>query len=440
MLQEAYLMNVEGRAPDTRNPAMAGGAVQPWADAPAYVLIVDLLAMFAAVALPWSATVTTVLMVGWSIAVIPTIDWDELIRSLALPACALPLALFVLADIGVLWSDGPWEFGLQAVNPVSKLLLLPLLLQHFRRSDRVLWVLIGFVLSSAIMMMLSWVALADPSTLTAALPVEQALGRHQPFTLCALALVGPALVGYLRGQTGAAFALAGLGALFFSHELLVTPAQTICIAITTLMLVLAIRHLSRRLAMLLLGAAAVTGSVAWAASPLLSRPIVQNVVQHHLTLSGGGAMEGRPDWRRTMASLAEAPLLGHGTGAMRPPFAADARPPQQMRGTGHDVQTQSLYVAWQWGLVGLVLLGAMWIGHIRLVRGRDGIAWVGLTIVVQTCVGSLVSGNVFGVNEGWVYVIGLGAAGGVALRRRVGDPDKASAIVADADLPVGSVF
>lgn len=435
MLQEAYLMNVEGRAPDTPNLEAAGGAGRPWAEAPAYLLILDLLAIFAAVTLPWSTTATTVLMVGWSIAVIPTIDWDEFIRSLALPACALPLALFVLADIGVLWSDGPWELGVQAVNPVSKLLLLPLLLYHFRRSDRAPWVLMSFAMSSAVMMMLSWVALADPSTLAAALPVEQALGSHQPFTLCALALVGPALAGHARGQTAAAFAFAGLSALFLSHELLVTPAQTACVTTTTLVLVLAIRHVSRRLAVLLLAAAALTGSVAWAASPLLSRPIVQTVVQMHLSiLTGDGAAERRPDWRRALASLAEAPLLGHGTGAIRPPFAADARGPLEVRGTGRDAQ--SLSVAWQWGLAGVVLLAAMWISHIHLVRGRDGIGWVGLTIIVQTCVGSMLGSNVVGVNEGWIYVIGLGVAGGVALRRRAGDPDKAPRPA----LPVGSVF
>ncbi|BAM92584.1 hypothetical protein S58_66170 [Bradyrhizobium oligotrophicum S58] len=419
MLQEAYLMNVEGGASNSpANLGTTGWAPPSWAEAPAYALVVDLLVTLAAVTLPWSLTATAALMVCWSIAVIPTIDWDELIRSLTLPACALPLALFAMADIGVLWSEGPWEAGLQAINPVSKLLLLPFLFYHFRRSERAVWVFIGFLVSSMALMMLSWIALADPSLVPAGLPIGRDFGQRQQFTLCALALAAPAAAVYQRGQVRMAIGLAGASLLFFAHDLVVGPARTTCIATTILLLALAIRHFSRRLAIVLLASVAVTGGVAWAAAPLLSGPLVDIVVHRHISaLNGGGPAERQADWRRSIASIAEAPLFGHGTGAIRPQSAVDAPGPREMPGTARDPQNQSLSVVLQWGLAGLVLLYAMWISHIRLVRGRDWIAWVGLAIVVQTFVGSLLSANLFDVNEGWIYVIGIGVVGGVALGR-----------------------
>ncbi|UFZ01559.1 O-antigen ligase family protein [Bradyrhizobium ontarionense] len=419
MLQEAYLMNVEGGA--SNSPADLGNtgwAPPSWAEAPAYAVVVDLLVTLAAVTLPWSMTATAVLMVCWSIAVIPTIDWDELIRSLTLPACALPLALFALADVGVLWSEGPWEAELQAINPVSKLLLLPLLLYHFRRSERAVWVFVGFLVSSMALMMLSWIALADPSLMPAGLRIDREFGQRQQFTLCALALAAAALAVYERGQIRMAIGLAGSSLVFFAHDLVADPARTTCVATTILLLVLLIRHFSRRIAVVLLASAAVTGGVAWAATPLLSGPIVEIVVHRHMSaLNGGGPVDRQADWRRSIASIAEAPLFGHGTGAIRPLSAIDAPGPREMRGTARDPQNQSLSVVLQWGLAGLILLYAMWISHIRLVRGGDWIAWVGLVIVVQTVVGSLLSANLFDLNEGWIYVIGVGVAGGVALGR-----------------------
>ena len=50
------------------------------------------------------------------------------------PESLLPLAFFALAVAGMLWADGPWAVRLQGLHPVSKLLVIPLLLYHFSRS------------------------------------------------------------------------------------------------------------------------------------------------------------------------------------------------------------------------------------------------------------------------------------------------------------------
>ena len=44
--------------------------------------------------------------------------------------------------------------------------------------------------------------------------------------------------------------------------------------------------------------------------------------------------------------------------------------------------------------------------------------WIGLVIVVQNIVGSLFNSHLFDFGQGWVYVLGVGVAGGMALKKR----------------------
>ncbi|MGJ4950772.1 O-antigen ligase domain-containing protein [Bradyrhizobium sp. HKCCYLS20291] len=421
MLQEAYLMNVEGSASDGPNPGDTGWATRPWTETPAYLLTTDLLVVLTAAALPWSTTATAVLMVGWLILVIPSVDWDELIRGLALPACVLPLALFALADLGVLWSDAPWEAGLQAINPVSKLLLIPFLFHHFKRSERASWVFASFVASSMAAMMLPWFA-ANVST-GSGVWTDHELGWRSQCLLCASALMTAALAWLQRGQVRSAAGLAALSLMFFVHELIVRPGPTACMSLSVLLLALILRRFRRRIAVVLLAAVAATGGVAWAAAPLLSRPIGAIVAYHHPSASPGfGPAERLAELRRSLASLGEAPLFGHGTGVMRPSGSAAAAPAAPL-GAVRDPQSQSLSVAWQWGLAGLIVLYAMWSSHIGLFSTACWTDGIGLMVVLQTFLCSLVSSQGFDVNEGWVYVIGVGVAGGVALRRGGAPPE-----------------
>ena len=58
----------------------------------------------------------------------------------------------------------------------------------------------------------------------------------------------------------------------------------------------------------------------------------------------------------------------------------------------------------------------MWIAHFLLFRGQGFAAWIGLVVVVQNIVGSLFNSHLFDFTHGWGYVIGVGVAGGIALR------------------------
>jgi hypothetical protein len=86
---------------------------------------------------------------------------------------------------------------------------------------------------------------------------------------------------------------------------------------------------------------------------------------------------------------------------------------------------QTLNVAVQWGSAGVVILYAMWLVHLLLFRGQDLAAWIGLMVVLQNVFTSLFNSHLFDFHEGWMYVLGVGVTGGMALRAK--PSDKASA-------------
>ena len=79
---------------------------------------------------------------------------------------------------------------------------------------------------------------------------------------------------------------------------------------------------------------------------------------------------------------------------------------------------QTLNVAVQWGIVGVILLYAMWLVHLLLFRGEGLVAWIGLLVVVQNIFTSLFNSHIFDFHEGWMYVLGVGVAGGMTLAAR----------------------
>jgi O-antigen ligase len=76
---------------------------------------------------------------------------------------------------------------------------------------------------------------------------------------------------------------------------------------------------------------------------------------------------------------------------------------------------QTLNVAIQWGVIGIIALYAMWLVHLLLFRGEGLATWIGLMVVVQNIFTSLFNSHLFDFNEGWMYVLGVGITGGMVL-------------------------
>ena len=98
--------------------------------------LADWLAVAVAVSLPWSTSASGILIAAWLIAVLPTLDVASVRRELATAAGGLPVLLWVLAAVGMLWADVSWAERIGGLGKFHRLLVLPLLLAQFRRSEQ----------------------------------------------------------------------------------------------------------------------------------------------------------------------------------------------------------------------------------------------------------------------------------------------------------------
>jgi O-antigen ligase len=173
----------------------------------------------------------------------------------------------------------------------------------------------------------------------------------------------------------------------------------------------------------IISAALLVGAVlAWQASPQLRKTAdsfasdYTRYVEKGESTSAGLRLEF---WRKSLSFFAEAPVKGHGTGSTRGLFERAATPGNQNQASAEVIgnpHNQTLNVAVQWGIIGVAVLYAIWILHLLLFRG-DGLAnWVGLLVVVQNVFTSLFNSHLFDFHEGWMYVIGVGVAGGMVIR------------------------
>ena len=119
-----------------------------------------------------------------------------------------------------------------------------------------------------------------------------------------------------------------------------------------------------------------------------------------------------------MTFVTEAPFIGHGTGTIAEMFRRSSFGESGATGVPTvNPHNQIFAVAIQLGLLGAALLLAMWLAHLLLFRGPGFTTWVGTVVVVENVISSLTSSHLFDFMHGWMYVIGVGVAGGMALRR-----------------------
>jgi O-antigen ligase len=435
-----------------QEPGASGFSVlfAAWHDPVARVLNVDVLAVLIAVLLPWSTSGVSIAAALWIIALIPTLEMRAFLRSLARPICVLPLALFALALVGTLWSDASWHVRLYAVGPTGKLLVLPLLFYHFERSTRGEWVFVGFLASCVLLTAMSWLVAYDPHFSLKpnfspspdqpwiGIVVKNYIDQSQELALCAVALAYP-IVSSLRAKRFWLAALLGAIALgFIANMTFVVVSRTALVTMPIMLAVFAVLHLRWRTSFMISGAVLALAALAWAASPTLrsTAETFHSDYQFYKESDKATSIGLRLEfWQKSLRFFTEAPLIGHGSGSIRGLFERAATGPEELAG-GHVIDNphnQTLNVAVQWGTVGIIVLYAMWWLHFRLFRGDDLPSWIGLLVVVQNVLSSLFNSHLFDFHEGWMYVLGVGVAGGMVLgaKRNEGPaPEAANAKVA----------
>ena len=122
----------------------------------------DWLAVAVAVSLPWSTSVSGILIGIWFFYILPTLDLRSLRWVVAVPAAAIPLALFAYGVIGMAWGGASFEDQWGSIKPTLRFLAIPLLFIQFRRSERGMWVLGGFLVSCTVLLAVSWLLMAWP--------------------------------------------------------------------------------------------------------------------------------------------------------------------------------------------------------------------------------------------------------------------------------------
>jgi O-antigen ligase len=416
-----------------------------WLNSPVFDQAADGLAIMTAAALPWSTTAPAIFIALFLLMMVPNLDWRAYARHLRHPACTLPFLFVALAVIGVLWSDAPWPARLHGISPTLKLLLIPALLYHFQRSPRGISVLVAFLVSCALLMGLSWIVLSAPSlkisaTVSDGVPVKNYIDQSQEFTLCAFALALPALIFWQRRQAAASAGCVALIAAFIANMMFVASARTALLCLLVLLALFASLHLSQRAMLKLFAVAAVSCALIWATSPYLHKRISDIAVEYNASdLSAPASTAQRLNyWRKSIRFIAAAPLLGHGTGSIRQLFEEDAIGETGLRAeVVNNPHNQALNVVVQWGIVGGIILYAMWISHLMLFAAGRQEAWIGVIVVVQNVVSSLFNSHLFDFHEGWMYVLGVGAAGGLSLRAstRPGRPGQATSAVSSTASP-----
>src|SRR5262249_2427567 len=127
---------------------MLGSSSTVRADRAFLVRLADWLAVAVAVALPWSTTAVGIAVAAWLLVLLPTLNAAAVKRELATGAGGLPVILWCLGVIGMIWADVSWHNRFAGLGSFHRLLAIPLLLAQFRRSGNGLWVACGFFLSS----------------------------------------------------------------------------------------------------------------------------------------------------------------------------------------------------------------------------------------------------------------------------------------------------
>jgi len=391
-----------------------------------WIAVVDWLTVAVAVSLPWSTSATSALLVVWLLAVLPTLDLSALRRELSAPAAYLPVLLWLLAAVGMLWADVSLAERLSGLSRFHRLLFVPLLFLHFQRSDRGAWVLWGFLASTFAVAVVSWASLVIPALASrenvVGVPVKEYISQSAEFVVCAFGLLAWACEAARQRRWRLALGAVVAASLFLANILFVVTSRTALLVSVVLLLLLAFKEFRWKgvVAALLLGC--IVAAAAWSASPYLRDRLTTSVTElkayreKNATNSTGLHLEFL---RKSLTFVSTAPLLGHGTGSIPQQFREAASGGEGALsvtwGTPHD---QFLGVAVQIGLIGAGLLVAMWVAHFLLFSGNGLVPAIGAVVVAHNVVSSFFDLYLFAFVPGWLYVFGVGVLGGMALRQK----------------------
>jgi hypothetical protein len=391
-----------------------------------FALLADWLVVGVAVALPWSTSATGICIAAWLLVLLPILDLSAVKREILTPAGGLPVALWCLGAIGMLWADVAWTARLDGLGGFNRLLVVPLLLAQYRRSENGRWVVCGFLISSALVAALSYVLVLTPGLTwrgeVLGVPVHDDIFQCSEFLICGFGAIGYAALEIARQRWRAGLAFLAIAAFFLADFGLATISRNSLAVAPVLAAVLGWRLFRWKGVVGACLAAAIIGTGFWFASSGLRARVYNSFVEIHeyrVYNKGTPLGEHMAFLKESMAITASAPIIGHGTGSIPEEFRRVTAGKAGVAGEATvNPHNQTFAVAIQLGFVGALVLWAMWVAHFLLFRGEGLAAWLGTVVVTENVVSSTVHSHLFDFMSGWLYVFGIGVLGGMVLRHR----------------------
>jgi O-antigen ligase len=388
--------------------------------------LADWLTVGIAASIPWSTSATAVFITLWIVSVLPTLRSDVVQREFATAAGGLPVLLWILAVAGVLWADVAWSERISGLGSFHRLLAIPLLLAQFRRSEHGFRVLYGFLAAATCLLVVSWIFALFPGLTPAGksygVPVKDYISQSGIFLICAFALLGVACDLWRTNNRRTIVPLVALALLFLANITFVATSRVTLLVAPVLALLLGWRQFGwKGILVACLLASCIAGAL-WSTSPYLRARVSVSIQEFHAyrdTDDANSTGQHIEFLKKSMAIVEAAPFVGHGTGSISDQFRRTVSGKTGAAAMAPDNPHNQIFaVAIQLGLVGAIVLVAMWIAHFMLFRSGGLTSWIGMIIVAQDILSSLVNSHLFDFGQGWLYVFGVGVAGGMSLRER----------------------
>jgi hypothetical protein len=387
--------------------------------------LADWAAVAVAVVLPWSTSGVGIAIAVWLVILLPSLEADSVKRALTSPAGGFAVALWCLGIIGMLWADVSWYDRFAGLSSFHRLLAIPLLLAQFCRSRNGTAVVLGFFISSIALLIASYVigfTFGYRWHNDYGVPVHDRIFQGSVFLICGFGALGYAASWWEKGAGLRPIALFGIAALFLVNFAFVSTSRIALVMAPLLLSILGWRLFRWKGVLGALVLAATVGSVMWCASPMLRNRITASIVDMQKYNEAGETTsigEHIVFLEESLTIIASAPIIGHGTGSITQEFQRTTAGKTGVSATPTvNPHNQTFAVAIQLGVVGAVVLWAMWIAHIGLFMGPGAFAWLGLVLVAENILSSTVHSHLFDFNSGWLYVFGVGVLGGTVLGER----------------------
>ena len=278
----------------------------------------DWFAIGAVASIPWSTSATTILIGLWLITFFPTLDYQAVRREVLTAAGGLPVLMWLFGGAGMLWAHVAWAERLAGFGGFHKLLAIPLLLVHFRRSDRGPWVLTGFLFSCTLLLATSYILALWPGLTwrgargQVGVPVKDYIIQSEEFAICAFILL-PIAFSILRARPCVSLGVLLLVALFLVNFLYIATGRTALVVTVVLLFVFAFTQFNWKKGALILLAAMIAAVAIWETSAFLRSRIdvlPQEIERYRSGNERRGPVSDLSTGRNRSPSSSMRPLLG----------------------------------------------------------------------------------------------------------------------------------